>query len=212
MPTTSQTHTRPVALAVWLVIAGVIGWWAAFQLTLERIHLLADPAQRAALDAAIKETPAVAGLTDWSETRAQFDATLRQNMAVMLTIQTLVGLMTALGVVYNAARIQVSERSHELATLRVLGFARWDVGYVLVGEIMLLTLIAIPMGWVAGYALAKGMVAAMSTDLVAIPFTITRRTYALAALAVGLASLGAVLMVRRRLDRVELATALKARE
>ncbi|WP_233499316.1 ABC transporter permease [Pararhodobacter sp. CCB-MM2] len=177
-----------------------------------RIHLLADPARRADLDAAIKETPAIAGLTDWSETRAQFDATLRENMSVMLTIQTLVGLMTALGVVYNAARIQVSERSHELASLRVLGFSRWEVGYVLVGEIMLLTLIAIPMGWLAGYGLAAGLVQAMATDLVAIPFTITRRTYALAALAVFAASLGAVLLVRRRLDRVELATALKARE
>ncbi|WP_292829280.1 vitamin K epoxide reductase family protein [Microbacterium sp.] len=37
------TRTRPTALAVWLIIAGVIGWWAAFSLTMERIHLLANP-------------------------------------------------------------------------------------------------------------------------------------------------------------------------
>lgn len=177
-----------------------------------RINLLADLDALPALNAAIKATPAVAGLTDWREVRHQFDATLQQNLFTMLSIQTLVGLMTAIGVVYNAARIQVSERSHELASLRVLGFSRWEVSFVLVGEIMLLTLIAIPMGWVLGYALAAGLVGAMSTDLMSIPFVVTRRTYALAGLAVFVASLVAVLLVRRRLDRVDLAMALKARE
>ena len=177
-----------------------------------RIHLLADPEALGALNAAIKETPEVAGLTDWREVRRQFDATLQQNMFTMLTIQTVIGLMTAIGVVYNAARIQVSERSHELASLRVLGFTRWEVGFVLVGEIMLLTLVAIPLGWMLGYAIAAGLVGAMSTDLMSIPFVVTPRTYALAGLAVFVASLVAVLLVRRRLDRMDLAMALKARE
>lgn len=177
-----------------------------------RIHLLADPEALPALTSAIKSVPAVAGLTDWHEVRRQFDATLQTSMVTMLTMQTIIGLMTAVGVVYNAARIQVSERSHELASLRVLGFTRGEVGFVLVGEILVLTLVAIPLGWVLGYGLAAGLVGAMSSDLISIPFVITRRTYAMAALAVFAASLGAVLLVRRRLDRVDLAMALKARE
>lgn len=177
-----------------------------------RINLLADPDALPALNAAIKVTPAVAGLTDWHEVRRQFDATLQQNMFTMLAIQTVIGLMTAIGVVYNAARIQVSERSHELASLRVLGFTRWEVGYVLVGEIMVLTLVAIPIGWALGYAIAAGLVGEMSTDLMSIPFVVTQRTYALAGIAVFAASLVAVLLVRRRLDRMDLAMALKARE
>ena len=164
------------------------------------------------LNIAIKDTPGVAGLTDWADVRRQFDATLSENLFTMMTMQTLVGLMTAIGVVYNAARIQVSERSHELASLRVLGFTRFEVGFVLIGEMMLLTLLAIPVGWVAGHYLAEAMITAMSTDLMSVPFVITRRTYALAGVAVFAASLAAVLMVRRRLDRVDLATALKARE
>lgn len=177
-----------------------------------RINLLITPQALPELHEAIKTTPAIAGLTDWSEVRGQFDATLSENLFTMLTMQTLVGLMTAIGVVYNAARIQVSERSHELASLRVLGFTRWEVGFVLVGEMMLLTLLAIPLGWIAGRYLAEGLIVAMSTDLIAVPFVITRRTYALAGIAVFVASLGAVLLVRRRLDRVDLASALKARE
>ncbi len=176
------------------------------------IHLAVQSDQMAALNAVIKETPAVAGLTDWAEVRHQFDATLSENLLTMVGIYTLIGVLIAIGVVYNAARIQLAERSYELASLRVLGFSRAEVGYVLVGEMMLLTALAIPLGWLAGYGLAQGLVGAMSTDMFQIPFHITRRTFALAALAVFLAALGAVLMVRRRLDHVDLASALKARE
>jgi putative ABC transport system permease protein len=176
------------------------------------IHLSVDSDRMDDLFAALKVTPAVAGLADWSEVRRQFDATLSENLLTMVTIYTLIGVLIAIGVVYNAARIQLSERSHELASLRVLGFSRGEVGFVLVGEMMLLALLAMPLGWLAGYGLAVGLVGAMSTDVVQIPFHITRRTFALASVAVGLAALGSVLLVRRRLDRVDLASALKARD
>lgn len=176
------------------------------------IHLQVQSDRRDALNAAIKQMPGVAGLSDWSEVRRQFDATLSENLLTMVGVYTLIGVLIAVGVVYNAARIQASERSYELASLRVLGFSRAEVGYVLVGEMMLLTVLAIPIGWLAGYWLAVGLVGAMSTDMFQIPFYITRRTFALAALAVFAAALGSVLMVRRRLDRVDLATALKARD
>ena len=176
------------------------------------IHLAVRSDQMADLNAAIKQTPGIAGLSDWADVRRQFDATLSENLLTMIGIYTLIGVLIAIGVVYNAARIQLSERSYELASLRVLGFTRAEVGYVLVGEIMLLTVLAIPLGWVLGYWLAVGLVGAMSTDMFQIPFHITRRTFALAALAVFLAALASVLMVRRRLDRVDLATALKARD
>jgi len=176
------------------------------------IHLSVQSDRMDDLNAAIKETPAVAGLSDWAEVRRQFDATLSENLLTMVGIYTLIGVLIAIGVVYNAARIQLSERSYELASLRVLGFSRAEVGYVLVGEMMLLTALAIPLGWGFGYWLALGLVGAMSTDMFQIPFHITRRTFALAALAVFLAALGSVMMVRRRLDRIDLATALKARD
>lgn len=175
------------------------------------LHLSVDPARMADLNQRIKALPAVAGLTDWSEVRRQFDASLSKNLAIMVTIYTAVGLLIAVGVVYNAARIQVSERSHELATLRVMGFTPSEVGFVLVGEIALLALAAVPVGWAAGYGLALGLVGAMSTDVVTIPFHISLRTYALAAVAVLTASMVSVLWVRRRLDRIDLVATLKTR-
>ncbi|MCC5971311.1 MAG: FtsX-like permease family protein [Pararhodobacter sp.] len=177
-----------------------------------QIHLMVEADAMAALNAQIKVTPAVAGLSDWADVRRQFDATLSENLLTMVAIYTLIGVLIAIGVVYNAARIQLAERSYELASLRVLGFTRGEVAFVLVGEMMLLTLLAIPLGWVLGYWLAVGLVGAMSTDMIQIPFIITKRTYALAALAVFLASLASVLLVRRRLDKVDLAMALKAQD
>ena len=176
------------------------------------IHLAVDSDRMDDLNATIKETPAVASLSDWAQVRRQFEVQIDENLLTMVGIYTLIGVLIAIGVVYNAARIQLSERSYELASLRVLGFSRGEVGFVLVGEMMLLTLVAIPVGWVLGYWLAFGMVGAMSTDMFQIPFVISRRTFALAAVAVFLAALGSVLLVRRRLDRVDLAMALKARE
>lgn len=177
-----------------------------------QIHLRVDSADIPALQARIKTLPAIAGLSDWDQVRRQFDASISENLLGMSVIYTLVGVMIALGVVYNAARIQLSERRHELATLRVLGFTRAEVGFVLVGEIMFLTALAVVPGWALGTWFAQGMVEAISTDVVQMPFAISRRTYALAAIAVVVASLAAVLVVRRRLDRVDLVSALKARE
>lgn len=176
------------------------------------IHLAVRSDRMEELNSAIKQTPAIAGLSDWSEVRRQFDATLSENLLTMVAIYTLIGVLIAVGVVYNAARIQLSERSYELASLRVLGFSRAEVGYVIVGEMMLLTLVAIPIGWVFGYWLALRLVETMSTDMFQIPFHITRRTFALAAIAVFGSAFVSAMLVRRRLDKVHLATALKARD
>ncbi|MDZ4134007.1 MAG: ABC transporter permease, partial [Paracoccaceae bacterium] len=119
-----------------------------------QLHLLVDRDALPALHAKVKQTPAIAGLTVWSDVRAQFDATLNENLLTMTVIYSALGALITIGVVYNAARIQLAERAHELASLRVLGFTRAEVGYVLVGELMLLTVLAIPVGWGAGYGFA----------------------------------------------------------
>ena len=186
--------------------------FAAMQVApqVNQIHLRIDREALAALLDRVKTLPAVAGFADWVEVRGQFDANLDENLLTMVFIYTAVGVLIAIGVVYNAARIQLSERRHELATLRVLGFTRREVGFVLVGEMMLLTLLALPLGWGMGYGFAMGTAEAVSTDVVQLPFVVSRRTFALASVAVVVAAQASVLMVRRRLDRVDLAGALKA--
>lgn len=177
-----------------------------------QLHLSLDAAQRGALDARLGSLPAVAGLIDWVEVERQFQTLLRENLLTMVTIYTAIGMMIAVGVIYNAAQILLSERSYELATLRVLGFSRREVAYVLVGEMMMLTFVAIPLGWLAGTWLAQGLVNAVSSDIIQLPLAITRRTYALAGIAAAVAAFGSVQVVRRRLDRIDLVSALKSRD
>lgn len=177
-----------------------------------QLHLLVDEVALRALHDSVKTTPAVAGLVLWSDVRRQFEETIRENIWVSATIYSVLGMLITIGVVYNAARIQLSERAHELASLRVLGFTRGEVGFVLVGELMLLSILAVPLGWLAGYGFAALVAAGFSTDVVTLPLVVARRTYALAALIVLATALGAALVVRRRLDRIDIVSALKARE
>ena len=177
-----------------------------------RINLLVDPAQLDALYAALKATPAVSGVVLWSDQQVQFAEEVEEVLFAMIYIYALLGGMIAIGVVYNAARIRLSERAHELASLRVMGFSRLEAGWVLFGELLLLSLLALPLGWLAGYGFAALTAAGLSTGFATIPTVVTKSTYGLATLIVLIAALGSMLVVRRRLDRIELASALKARE
>jgi putative ABC transport system permease protein len=177
-----------------------------------RLNLIVDEAELPALYAQLKATPAVSGVMLWDETRAQFQEEIQRNLATSVTIFSILGILITFGVVYNAARIQLAERAHELASLRVLGFGKGEVAYVLVGELMLLALVAIPLGWIAGYGFAALIATGLSTDFVAIPLVVSRGTYAQATLIVLGAALGSALIVKRRLDRIEIVTALKQKE
>ncbi|PCD77201.1 ABC transporter permease [Pseudothioclava arenosa] len=177
-----------------------------------RIDLLVDAPALPALYAEAKRRPEIAGLTAWDAVREQFEATIGENVLISVIVYTTLGVLITVGVVYNAARIRLSERAHELASLRVLGFHRSEVGMVLIGETAALTLAAIPLGWIAGYGFAALMTQAFTTDLVALPLVIERATYATASLIALAAALVSTLAVRRRLDRIDIVQALKARD
>ena len=176
------------------------------------LNLAIDMASLSALQAQIKETPAAAGFTLWADVRGAMEATMNESLITMTLIFSALGMLITIGVVYNAARIQLAERAHELASLRVLGFRRAEVGYVLVAEQMLLTVVAVPVGWVAGYGFARLMTQGFSTDIISLPLVISQATYAQSALTVLAAALVSVLLVRRRLDRIDIVTALKQKE
>lgn len=176
------------------------------------IHLAIDRNALTELEARVQETPAIAGFTLWTNVQKEFETTLNESLVTMTIIFAALGMLITIGVVYNAARIQLAERAHELASLRVLGFRRGEVGYVLVAEQMLLTLIAIPAGWLGGYALCALMAQGFSTEVVSIPLVVTQRTYAAAALIVIFTALTSALLVRRRLDRIDIVSALKQKE
>ena len=135
-----------------------------------------------------------------------------KGMLFFTFIATLMAGSISIGVVYNNARIALSERSRELSSLRVLGYTRGEISYILLGELGLITLAAIPLGFLVGYALCGYIAAVLQSDLFRIPLVIEMKTFALAAAVVLASASISGLIVRHKLDHLDLVEVLKTRE
>jgi putative ABC transport system permease protein len=171
-----------------------------------------DSAQGDALFRQLKSFPRVAIATSKTAMLANFRETSARNVLFFTTILSAFAAVIAIGVVYNNARIALQERAWELASLRVLGFTRGEVSTFLLGELAVEVLAAIPLGCVLGYLLAWTIVKLGMHDLIAIPIIVTPRTYAFAAVVIVAAGVASALIVRRRIDRLDLVGVLKTRE
>ena len=176
------------------------------------MHITYDTRAQRELFTAIKSTPAIGSIGLQRQALARFRATIEQNINYMVTVYVGLAVIIAFGVVYNSARIQLSEHARELASLRVLGFTRAEVSGVLLTELALLTLVAIPLGWVIGYGFGWLLMQAFSSDLYRVPFAISRATYAKASLVVLAATAASALVVRHRINRLDLIAVLKTRD
>jgi len=137
---------------------------------------------------------------------------MAENLTQTMIFNIMFAGLIAIGVVYNTARISLSERARELASLRVLGLTRGEISYILLGELTLLTLAALPVGCLLGRFLSWLLSMALNTDLYRIPLIIDNSTYGLAVLIVLIASIASGLIVRHRLDHLDLVAVLKTRE
>jgi putative ABC transport system permease protein len=162
--------------------------------------------------AAVKNTPQSAGVAIKESARASFRKTTAESIGLIQTIYLVFATAVAFGIVYNSARISLSERARELATLRVLGFTRGEVGSVLVGELVVLTALAIPLGLVLGSWLAGVILATVNTETVRLPLILTPANYAFAVLVVAAATTASALFACRKLNQLDLVGALKARD
>jgi putative ABC transport system permease protein len=180
--------------------------------TMSGAVLLADKGDASELYRRIKATPAIAGVSSKRAAIDNFRDTIAQNLGVMIFFNVLFSGVIAFGVVYNAARISLSERSRELASLRVLGFTRAEISQILLGELAVILLVAVPAGMLLGYALAALVVLAFNTELYRFPLVVFPRTFAFAAAATIVAAAISGFVVRRQLDRLDLVAVLKTRE
>lgn len=161
---------------------------------------------------AIKASPRAAGVVVKNRIREGFRETTAQSIGLLQQIYLTFATVVAFGIVYNSARISLSERQRELATLRVIGFTRGEVGAVLVGELAVLTLLALPVGLVIGSGFARVILVSVNTEFVRLPLVLTPANYAFAVLVVAVASLVSALLACRRLDQLDLVGVLKARD
>ncbi|MFN4025460.1 MAG: ABC transporter permease [Hyphomonas sp.] len=173
------------------------------------VYLRLDPQLETEVHEKLRDAPLVTGVTLQNLARERLSELMDENLGVSIGVFVVFAAVIALGVVYNTVRISFIERQRELASLRVLGFSRGAVSYILLGEVALLTLVAIPFGLIAGAGLSVYFSHAMASDLFRLPFVINPATYAFATLVIlGAAALSS-LLVRHQIDRLDLVEALK---
>ncbi len=180
--------------------------------TVSGAHLAVDQKQWNEFLSAVKETPAIANLSITAALQESFRKTTADSITLIQTIYFTFAIIVSFGVVYNSARIALSERSRDLATLRVVGFSNREVAGVMIGELAMLTLAAIPVGLWIGSHLANLIVQSASTESVRLPLILTHQTYATAVLIVLVSAGFSFFVVSRRIRKLDLLEVLKARD
>ena len=176
------------------------------------VNVSLDASRLDTLYRTVKETPQVSGIALQSASRQQFQDIMRENLVITISVYFTLAVIIAFGVVYNSARIQLSERGRELASLRVLGFRRGEVSRVLFIEIFTIVALAQPIGWAIGTGFGYLITQGLASDIYRVPFVIELDTYAIGSLVVLAAALVSAFVVRRRIDRLDLIRVLKTRE
>jgi putative ABC transport system permease protein len=161
---------------------------------------------------ATKALPRAAGAWSKATMLRNMQEISARNIRIMSTILTTFAAIIAVGVVYNNARIALAERTWELASLRVLGFTRAEVSGLLLGELGIVIAIALPVGMLLGFGLIHLITELLKSDQFYFPVVIRARTYAWAALCILAAGTASALVVRRRIDRLDMVAALKTRD
>ena len=165
-----------------------------------------------ALPRRLEAMPRVAGVTLREHTVGAFRELMAETLLVYALFVIVLAGSIAFAVVYNNARIALAERGRELSSLRVLGLTRGEVAYVLLGELAVLTIAAIPLGFALGAGLGWLLTRTMQTDLFRIPLVIEPSAFATAAAVVIVAATLSSVMIGRNLRRLDMVAALKAPE
>jgi putative ABC transport system permease protein len=218
-----ERDRRLVQLPVTAVIQGYLGLTAYMSLPaanrllregsiISGVHILYDSQHQDELFQHLKATPVANFIALQRVSLQKFRETLSQNLLFMITIYVVLGMIIAFGVVYNFARISLSEQGRELASLRVLGFHKGEVSAILLMELAVLTLLAQPAGWILGYGFAYAIALGFESELYRVPLVVERSVYGWATLVVLWSALISALIVRRRIDRLDLIEVLKTRE
>jgi putative ABC transport system permease protein len=174
--------------------------------------LATDSSKLATLHKQLKETPKVASVGVKSAALTSFRKLFAEHLLRMRTFDVVFACIMVFGVVYNSARVSLSERSRDLATLRVMGFTRGEIFRILLGELSILVVAAIPLGLIMGYYFSAVAIWALETETQRFPLVIEKSTYGFATIVVIAATFLSAAVVRRRLNQLDLVAVLKARE
>jgi putative ABC transport system permease protein len=176
------------------------------------VALQVDSLALPAFYAHVRALPMVAGVSSTSAMLRNFRALMAQNLNLVISLNVVFSAIIAIGIAYNSSRVALSERSRDLASLRVLGFTRGEVSLLLVGELLIVTLASLPLGLALGQALGSGIMQLFNNELYRLSYDVSWQTTAWMALTNLAAMLASAALVVRQLHRVDLVSVLKERE
>lgn len=186
--------------------------WLGENRTASAALLAVDPRARDWLEQRLQRLPAVASVARTDVLVQYFRAQSGRSITVETLILAIFGAIIAIGVVYNNARIALALRARDLASLRVLGFTRREISSILLGEQAAQLVLGIPVGLVLGRVLSVLVMSTVDPELFRLPVVVSAQTYAFAIGVVLISSLASALIVRRKVDTLDLVSVLKTRE
>lgn len=207
----SALADEPVGLGVYMEISALHRLMREGD-TISGAYLKVDPERAAQLYSVLKHIPSISGVAVREAMLASFWKTFGDSIWVSTAFLVGFACVIAFGIVYNGSRIALSERGHELACLRVLGYTRGEIGRILLGEQGILTVVAIPGGFALGFGLSILLSRYFSRDLFRLPLVVNAGTYAFSAIVVLAAALFSGLIVNQRLRHMDITEVLKSRE
>ncbi len=218
-----EGRRQKIDVPVSAIITGYLGLTAFMDIdTLNRlmgegpvisgVHMSLDSSLRTQLFEVLKTTPTANFIALQYVAVQKFRDTLAQNIVIMVTVYATLAGIIAFGVVYNFARISLSEQGREMASLRVLGFTRGEVSGLLLGELAAVVLLAQPLGWLIGYGFAWLMAHGFASELYRVPLVVNREVFAWSSGIVIASAVLSGIVVRRRIDRLDMIEVLKTRE
>jgi putative ABC transport system permease protein len=180
--------------------------------SLSGTHFSIDPAQWRDFFEKVKNTPAISTLRLKEATRQSFRKTTAESINLLQLLYFSFAVVVSFGVVYNSARISLSERTRDLATLRVLGFTGGEVALILLGELFVLTLLALPTGMLLGSGMTAAIIRSVNTESVRLPLVLTPQTFTTAGVIVITSTGLSFALIYRRIRQLDLLAVLKAAE
>ena len=180
--------------------------------TMTGAFLRVDPNCWDAFMREVKNQPKIDFASAKQDQLAAFRASTGESIGMLRELFLWLAVIVAFGVVYNSARIALSERGRDLATLRVVGLTKREIAGVLLGELALLVLLALPLGLVFGNVLASYVLGAVSNETVRLPQHVNPGTFASSVLVVLAATSASFAVVGMMLSKLDMVGVLKARE
>lgn len=174
--------------------------------------LAIDARQLPVLFEALERRPAIASIDQREVGIRNFNEGMANTILTFTLIATVFGIVITAGVLYSSARVALSERARDLASLRILGFTAGEVGYLLLGELALLTVLAVPLGFLLGHGLIELLVLGLDSDLFRISHSVSPATYGLVGVTTLITALFCGGLIWRRVRHLDLIGVLKARD